>query len=161
MTTDQDTLLADLRGAADDLAREMARLPESATLWKPSDHDWSQHEVLTHLWIAEHFIFLPRLQAIAAHDQPRLPLVDEVAYQKEKWNPATPRADLLAAFQADRAAEIELLGALAWDKTGTHPSRGPISAGWIAQYALGHTWEHLSQMLRVRLSYVLRAAPPA
>lgn len=161
MTNDKDTILAGLRAAADDLAREVARLPESAALWKPSDKDWSQHEVLTHIWIADHFVFLPRLQAIAAHDQPFLPLVDEVAYQKEKWNAATPRADLLAGFQADRAAEIALLGTLDWDKTGTHETNGPISAGWIAQYALGHTWEHLSQMLRVRLTHALRGPKAA
>ena len=49
MTNDKDTILAGLRAAADDLAREVARLPESAALWKPSDKDWSQHEVLTHI----------------------------------------------------------------------------------------------------------------
>jgi hypothetical protein len=26
----------------------------------------------------------------------------------------------------------------------------------VAQYAMGHTWEHLSQMLRVRLRHDLR-----
>ena len=62
-------------------------------LWKPSDKDWSQHEVLTHIWIGDHFVFLPRLRAIAEQDRPPLPLVDEVALQQAEWRADRSRDD--------------------------------------------------------------------
>jgi hypothetical protein len=142
-------------GAAE-LAREIERLPEDAALWRPGESDWSQHEVLTHLWIAEHFVFLPRIRAMTQDDNPFLPLVDENALMLSEWRPERPRADLLAAFTADREAELALLAGSDWDRPGVHETNGPISIGWVAQYAMGHTWEHLSQMLRVRLRHALR-----
>ena len=145
-----------LEAGAAELAREVERLPEAAALWRPSDADWSQHEVLTHLWIAEHYVFLPRLRAMAEADNPFLPVVDETALLRSEWRPERPRADLLAAFTADRQAELALLVAHDWDRPGVHETNGPISMGWVAQYAMGHTWEHLSQMLRVRLRHELR-----
>jgi len=81
-----------------------------------------------------------------------------VALQREHWNPGRSRDDLLADFLADRGAELALLKAHPWDRPGVHGALGPISVGWVAQYALGHTWEHLSQMMRVRLFYAVRGS---
>jgi hypothetical protein len=53
---------------------------------------------------------------------------------------------------------VRLLEAQPWERPGVHERLGPISVGWVAQYAMGHTWEHLSQMLRVRLNYAVRKA---
>jgi hypothetical protein len=155
---EQEMILAALRQSADELAQEVARLPADAALWRPGEKEWSQHETLTHLWIADHYVFLPRLQAMAAQDNPLLPVIDEVALQREQWNPERPRDDLLRGFLADRQAEMALLEAQPWERPGVHERLGPISIGWVAQYALGHTWEHLSQMLRVRLAYAVRKA---
>lgn len=158
---DKDAILSGLQATADDLTREVARLPAAGALWKPSDKDWSQHEVLTHIWIGDHFVFLPRLRAIATQDRPPLPLVDEVALQQAEWRADRSREDLLAAFQADRQAELALLATADWDRQGVHATLGPISLGWVAQYALGHTWEHMSQMLRVRLQHLVRGPQAA
>src|SRR6187455_148832 len=109
-----------LEAGAAELAREIERLPEEDALWRPGEADWSQHEVLTHLWIAEHFVFLPRIQAMAQDDNPFLPLVDEDALMRTEWRPERPRADLLAAFMADREAELALLAECDWDRPGVH-----------------------------------------
>jgi hypothetical protein len=154
--TDTGTILAALQAGADELVREVARLPAAGTLWKPSEDSWSQHECLTHIWIADHFVFLPRLTAIATQENPLLKVVDEVALQKEKWDASRSRDDLLSAFLADRKAEITLLAGADWTRIGTHEQLGPVDAAWIAHYAMGHTWEHTSQMLRARLQYQLR-----
>jgi hypothetical protein len=159
--TDKDAILTGLQIVADELVREVARLPEAGTLWRLNADEWSQHEVLTHLWIADHFVFLPRMQAIVTVDQPPLPVIDEVALQKAEWRADRSRAALLAAFVADRQAELALLAEHDWDRIGVHAALGPMSLGWVAQYALGHTWEHASQMLRVRLRYELRPVTTA
>ena len=153
--TEHDHILSSLRTSAADLTQEVQRLPPDGALWRPAETDWSQHECLTHLWIAEHFVFLPRLRAMATEDNPFLPVVDEVALQKQEWNPDRSRDDLLAGYLADRQIELELLQTVDWARPGVHESLGPMSIGWVAQYALGHTWEHMSQMMRVRLRYVL------
>lgn len=142
-----------LKNSGEELAQEIARLPADAALWRPGDGEWSQHEVLTHIWIADHFAFLPRLRAIATQDNPPLPVIDETALQQSEWNPDRPRQAVLDAFLADRGAEIDLLKAHNWERTGVHGALGPITLGWIAQYALAHTWEHLYQARRVRLVY--------
>ncbi len=158
---DKNAIVAGLQAAAADLEREVARLPAASKLWKPSENDWSQHECLTHIWIGDHYVFLPRIRAMAEQDNPFLPLVDEGALQKSEFNADRSREDLLAGFQADRAAELALLAQSDWDRVGTHETNGPISIGWVAQYALGHTWEHMSQMLRVRLAHTLRGPKTA
>jgi hypothetical protein len=155
--TDRDSLLHALRLSADLLARELERLPEAAATWRTAEGEWSQHECLTHLQICERHIFLPRLQAMAAQDNPFLPLVDEVALMQREWSPQRPRADLLADFVEARHAEIALLEAGDWARPGVHQSRGTITMGWVAHYALMHTWEHLGQMMHVRLDHETRA----
>jgi hypothetical protein len=151
--TDRESLLHALRASADELARELNRLAEAGTTWRAAEGEWSQHECLTHLQICERNIFLPRLQAMATQDNPFLPLVDELALMKREWNPQRPRADLLADFVEARNAEIAWLDQRDWSRQGVHETRGPISMGWVAAYALMHTWEHLSQMMHVRLDY--------
>jgi hypothetical protein len=152
---EHDHILSGLRTAAADLTQEVQRLPPEGALWRPAETEWSQHQCLTHLWIAEHYVFLPRLRAMATEDNPFMPVVDEVALQQQLWSPERTRDDLLAAYLADRQAELELLEKVDWSRTGVHESLGPMDIAWVAQYALGHTWEHMSQMLRVRLRYAL------
>lgn len=153
-----NSILTALRFSADELTRELERLPAEAATWRPAEGEWSQHECLTHIQICERHIFLPRLQAMSLHENPALPLVDEAALQREQWNPHRPRAELLADFVAARQAELDLLTQFDWSRPGQHPVRGRISIGWIASYALAHTLEHLSQMMRVRLYSEARPA---
>lgn len=152
---EHEHILSALRTAAADLTQEVQRLPAAGALWRSADTEWSQHECLTHLWIAEHFVFLPRLQVMATEDNPLMPVVDETALQQQQWSPDRSRDDLVAAYLADRQVELELLEKVNWQRPGVHAALGPMNIAWVAQYALGHTWEHLSQIVRVRLRYTL------
>lgn len=156
--TDQQFTLTALRASADELARELDRLPGEAALWRAADSEWSQHECLMHLLICEHHIFLPRLKAMATLDNPHLPLVDEAALMKAEWNPERPRSDMLAEFMVYRHDEYEILEQADWARPGVHAARGPVTLGWMAHYTLAHTYEHLSQMMRVRLYHAVRKA---
>lgn len=150
---ERQTTLRLLRRSAHDLAGEIAQTPAAAGLWRPAESEWSVHETLTHLRDAERQIFLPRLRRVCAQQQPDLPAFDEGAYHKAHWDPAEPLDQILADFLADRGAEVALLEAAAdWGRLGRHQTRGPVSLAWLAEYALGHTWEHLAQIMRVRLS---------
>lgn len=148
-------ILYALRAAADDVAREVEFFPEALTHWRPGPHEWSQYDCLQHLALVERHVFLARAQAIAAQDEPFLPIVDEAALQKQAGD-ERPRATLVKDYLDARAALLTVLQNTDWARTGQHAARGSISLTWLAEYTLGHTWEHLSQMLRVRLNY---AAP--
>lgn len=151
------TTLRLLRRSAHDLAAEIAQTPAEAALWRPAEGDWSVHEALTHLRDAESQIFLPRLQRVCAEERPDLPLFDEAAYHQAHWDAAEPLDQILADFVTARSAEIALLEAAAdWGRAGVHQTRGPVTLAWLAEYALGHTWEHLAQIMRVRLSWETR-----
>lgn len=152
--TDQSIVLNALHASADELARELDRLPEAVAVWRPAEGEWSQLDCLKHIQVVERNIFLWRLHAMATQDNPPLPVIDEKELMEK--SPVTSRAELLADFLDARKEEIALLEKHDWSRPGVHAARGPISMGWIAHYALGHTWEHLSQMMRVRLSYDTR-----
>jgi DinB superfamily len=152
--TDQQSVLHALRASVDDLARELDRLSVEAAAWRPGENEWSQLECLKHLQITERHILLARLRAMAAQDNPLLPVIDEKDLMEKSSGQS--RDELLADFRAARREEVALLETHDWSRPGVHETRGPISMGWTAHYTLSHTWEHLSQMMRARLSYETR-----
>jgi hypothetical protein len=156
MTQPDTYTLRLLRAQSHQVAQEINTLPADAVLWKPAPEEWSAHETLTHLRDAERQIFRVRIERMAGEDNPHLPAFDEVNYHKEHWNPDEPIQAILADFVADRAAEVAVLEAADWSRPGVHAVRGPIDLNWQANYVLAHTWEHLSQIMRVRLSYLTR-----
>jgi hypothetical protein len=154
---DRATTLALLRQTAADLERELAQTPPDQALWRPKDGEWSAHECLAHLRDVERLIFLYRIRRTVNEDRPNLEAFDEVAYHREHWNPAEPAADMLADYLDSRREIIALLEAAPdWSRHGLHAARGPVSLEWQADYTIAHTWDHMSQMSRVRLA---REAP--
>ena len=158
MTQPDTYLLRLLRAQSHQLTQEINALPVEAALWKSAPEEWSVHETLTHIRDAERHVFRIRIERIANEDNPHLPLFDEVVYHKEHWNPDEPIQNILADFVADRAAEVAVFGTADWSRPAVHATRGPITLGWQANYVAAHTWEHLSQIMRVRLSYATRPA---
>jgi hypothetical protein len=150
---DRHTTLRLLRHSAHDLVREVGQTPPESRLWRPAEGEWSVHECLTHLRDVESQIFLPRIRRTLQEDRPRLELFDEEAYHREHWNADEPLEAILAGYVNARAEIVGLLAdAPDWTRQGVHAARGPISLQWQADYTLGHTWEHLSQIMRARLA---------
>ena len=160
MTQPDTYLLRLLRAQSHQLIHEVNLMPGDAALWKPEPTEWSVHECLTHLRNIERHVFLWRIDKIVKEDNPALPFFDEVAHQKEHWNPNESIQTMLADFVTDRAAEVALLEKADWSRPGQHPVRGPIALDWLANYVVNHTWEHLSQIMRVRLNYATRKTEP-
>ena len=156
MTQPDPYLLRLLRAQSHQLAREISLMPADAVLWKPAPAEWSVHECLSHVRDIERNVFLVRISRVVKEDRPALPNFDEAAYQRDHWNAAEPVRDLLADFVADRASEVALLETADWARTGDHEVRGPLTLDWLATYTVNHTWEHLSQIMRVRLNYLVR-----
>ena len=154
---DRTTTLRLLRHSAHDLVREVGLMPAAGHLWRPAEAEWSLHECLTHLRVVEREVFLLRVRRTATEARPSFEIFDEVTYQKEHWKPDESVDALLGGFVQARAEMVNILAAADWSRLGVHATRGPISLEWQADYALGHTWEHMSQIMRVRLNYELNA----
>jgi len=156
MTQPDTYTLRLLRAQSHQVTQEINSLPADAILWKPAPEEWSAHEALAHLRDVERHVFRVRIERMASEDNPPLPVFDEVTYHKEHWRLDEPIQTILADLVADRAAEVAVLEAADWSRPGVHAARGPITLGWQANYVVAHTWEHLSQIMRVRLSYATR-----
>jgi hypothetical protein len=145
-----------LRSQSHYLTREIGLMPVEARLWKADETEWSVQECLVHIRDIEREVFLPRMTNVITKDNPPIYFFDEVAYHKEHWSPDEPVEKILAEFVADRAKEVALLETADWGRTGNHETRGSLTVDWLATYAVNHTWEHLSQIMRVRLNYLAR-----
>ncbi len=109
---------------------------------------WSAAETLAHLRAAD-AIVAPRLLQVAVRDEPLLVAFDERAWQEVADFIRLPVAALAQTFVAQRAEllhALERLPAEAWERTGIHEERGPLSLQAIATGMLAHEREHLDQI---------------
>jgi hypothetical protein len=156
MTLPDTYVLRLLRAQSHALTHEIGLTPADARLWKAAPEEWSVQECLAHIRNIERQVFRVRITRVVQEERPALPNFDENAYHREHYDAAEPVESLLAEFIADRAAEVALLESADWGRTGIHETRGPLTLDWLATYAVNHTWEHLSQIMRVRLNYQVR-----
>jgi len=114
---------------------------------RPEPKEWSVYECVAHIADAE-LVVGGRYRWILAHDQPEL-----LAYDQDLWVDRLHRgdedtADLLATFEALRAANLDL-----WRRTpiaerarfGIHSERGPESYELTFRLLAGHDLFHLEQ----------------
>lgn len=132
------TTLANLRGEATAVSEE--RLSR-----RPSPGEWSVAELLGHLWDAE-IAYAFRARAILAQETPRL-----IGYDQDAWGTLArpPFGELVAAFAALRTANLALIDGTpeaAWDRSGIHEERGPLSFGLLTREIAGHDKAHLLQL---------------
>lgn len=145
--------LRQLRAQGHQLIHEVGLMPPEAYLWRVSETEWSVQECAAHIRNIERQVFLVRISKVVKEDNPFLPNFDEFAYHRDHWRADEPLDTILPDFLAARAELVSLLESADWSRTGTHEERGPLSLEWLASYAVNHTWEHLSQLMRVRLNY--------
>lgn len=153
--TAPDTYRLDiLREQSKQVAHEVGLMPSEALLWRPAEGEWSVQECLAHIRNIERQVFLVRISRVVKEINPFLPNFDEFAYHRNHWRADEPASEILPDFLAARAELVGLLETADWARTGTHDERGPLSLDWLATYTSNHTWEHLSQLMRVRLNYL-------
>src|SRR6266404_5682055 len=122
--------------------------------FKP-DGKWSVRQIVCHLADAE-AVGVMRFRLIAAEDQPTMSAWNQEAwanrldYEKRKISQA------LDIFRTLRFANYELLKDLpedAFQRTGTHVERGPLSLQQLLKLYAEHTENHVKQIQSVRAAY--------
>jgi DinB superfamily len=151
---------------ASDLAAAVHAQPEAALVRRPVATSWAAKEIVCHLRDIEE-LFLLRLEAIAAMDEPMLPAAgmgarvlnlkpDGQAAAPERW--AEDRqylrndvGEALAAFRRRREETLAHLAALApeqWRRGGIHPRRGRLTVADLVSDLARHDDNHLDQLRR-------------
>ena len=145
-----DDAIATLRSSGAGTPRLLSGVTDPQAMFRYAPGKWSVKEVLGHVLDVER-VFMYRALSIAREDDTPLPGFDE-----NKWLPAAhfdrrTVQDLVAEYQAVRAATLALLTSfddLALERRGT-ASGHPVSVRALAHMTAGHELHHVA-LLRER-----------
>lgn len=142
--------LQQLRDQPGQLRQLMQPLSEEQALLRYAPGKWSLKESLVHIIDTER-IFAYRALRIARGDTTALPGFEQDAYVPASGADERPLRNILAEYEAVRAATLCLLDSLRpqdFDRQGT-ASNNPVSVRAMAYMLAGHEAHHL-QILRER-----------
>lgn len=155
MATHADSLVI-LEATEPALRRLTGNLDDAALDFHPTSDAWSIREVLAHLVDDEAFIMRQRLERIVKEERPDLAPHDEKQWYAHRNTTRDARDELLADFQAQRAASIgiaRMLRPADWQRVGFQPEYGEFTAeGWLEIWA-AHDTVHLNQIEQTLLAY--------
>ena len=151
----RDESLATLEATTPALRRLTGALDDGALDFHPAPDAWSIREVLAHLVDDEAFIMRQRLARIVKEDRPDLAPHDEKRWYDTRNTAHDARDELLADFEAQRAASLSLARLLRpadWQRVGFQPEYGEFTAEtWLAHWA-EHDIVHLNQIEQTLLA---------
>ena len=120
-------------------------LTQPELLSRPGPGNWSTVEVLVHLLDSD-LVSSDRMKRVIAEETPPL-----VAYDENKWATrlhyeAQPTGTAAMLFDLNRRHMLEVLRRLdgaAFQRTGLHSERGPLTLAQLVQGAADHLDHHL------------------
>lgn len=121
----------------------------------PVADKWSVRTVLAHLADAE-LVAAHRFRQVIAEKNPTLMAFDQDAWARNLDYARRPPQQSLDSFRRIRTENYELLKALpepAFERTGMHSERGPLTLGQMLSMFAGHAESHARQMQAIRDEY--------
>ncbi len=116
---------------------------------------WSIRQLTAHLADTE-LVAAQRMRQVIAEDQPKLMAFDQEAWARNlDYARRTPKQSL-ETLRRLRAENYELLKALpetAFERTGMHSKRGPVSLAQLLTICAEHVESHARQMQVIRDEY--------
>ena len=116
---------------------------------------WSLRTVMAHLADSE-LVAAHRFRQVIAEDKPTLVAFDQDAWAKNLDYARRPPKQSLEAFRRVRAETYDLLKALpenAFERTGIHSERGPLTLGQMLTTFADHAEKHARQIQAIRDEY--------
>ena len=118
---------------------------------------WTPHQLLAHLRAVEVYALEPCIRRMAGQDpscDPSHPFTDfdPRQWMRQRYDPAEPPEQILAAYARARQAELDTLSAMpdaAWSQVARHPMHGLRTLQWWVERALVHSRHHLEQLRTV------------
>lgn len=150
--------LAHYAAAHSFLLESLERFPREMWHFKPSETDWSIHEIVVHITDSEANSYIRARRLIA---EPGAPLMayDEVAWARnlDYHNLDTEAAvELFRWLRGNTYALIKDLPEETWAHSSFHPENGETTLDdWLDTYAR-HVPEHVEQMERVYAAWQVK-----
>jgi hypothetical protein len=116
---------------------------------------WSIRQLTAHLADTE-LVAAQRMRQVIAEDQPKLMAFDQEAWARNLDYARRLPKQSLETFRRLRAENYELLKALpetAFERTGVHAQRGPLSLGQMLSTFAEHVESHARQVQAIRDEY--------
>jgi hypothetical protein len=116
---------------------------------------WSVRQIVCHLADAE-AVGMMRFRQIIAEPNPSLPAWDQEAWAANLDYEHRKISQVLEIFRICRASNFEVLKGLpepAFERTGMHSERGPLSLRELTRLYAEHVEKHVTQLQGVRAAY--------
>jgi hypothetical protein len=153
MTSDErQTLIAQYKAGADEVARALDGFPADKLTAHPFEGKWSAAEIVHHLSDSETTSGL-RLRRLLSEDCPLIQGYDQDVYATRlnyNHREIAPALDLFRSTRACTAQLFDFMGDEDWRREGTHSESGTYSADdWLKIYA-AHAHNHAAQIQRLK-----------
>ena len=116
---------------------------------------WSIRQIMAHLADGE-LVGAQRFRQVIAEENPKLGAFDQDAWARNLDYARRQPKQALDSFRRIRAENYDLLKALpesAFDRTGVHSERGPLSLMQLLETYAAHAETHARQMQTIRDEY--------
>ncbi len=123
--------------------------------WIPEPGKWSIRQIVAHLADSE-IVTAHRFRAVLAQENPTLTAYDQEAWARNLDYARRKPAASLETFRRTRAENYELIKSLpeaAFERTGNHTERGPVTLRALLEIFAGHAETHARQAQAIRDRY--------
>lgn len=138
-----------------EVAETLRPIPRSAWKFKPSEKEWSIHQVLIHLADTEANAYVRFLKGVAEPGGTLMVMDQEVWADNLLYHEQDPdlALELFRLLRLKTAQLIERLPQTVWEQQVNHPEAGLITLDdWLTNYA-AHAQVHIRQIKRVYEQY--------
>lgn len=153
--TDLAQLLERFRRGPELLAVVLTGVHSEEVDYQSAPDKWSIRQIVAHLSDAE-LVGAQRFRQVIAEDRPLLAAYDQNAWARNlDYARRTPKQSL-ETFRRIRGENYELLRELpesAFDRTGAHAERGPLSLRQLLEMYADHAENHARQLQALRVAY--------
>ena len=146
-----------LRASIATLRAEAEALGPDALRWHPAEGEWCANEVVGHIIEAERRGFAGRIRLILEQPGRRLESWDQVEVGRQRRDCERDGFELLAEFEAERAASARLVESLREDQldlAGEHPQVDTLRVRDLLHEWPHHDRAHVKQILSNVQAYV-------
>lgn len=152
---DLSTLLERLRRGPEVLAMVLTGVFGDEEDYITAPGKWSIRQIIAHLADTE-TVFAHRMRQVIAEESPTLVAFDQEAWARNLDYARRKPKQSLETLRRVRAENYELLKELpeaAYERSGNHTERGPVTLFQIVEGAANHTESHARQMQQIRDAY--------
>ena len=148
--TSFEEIITQLEKAPDEFAALIRGKNEELLSKRPDGKNWAAKEIICHMRDTDE-LFMNRLQAIVAMDEPKFLPVEADRWAEERQYLRNDVQESLSAFRKRRADALNFLRGLKpeqWERAAIHSTRGRETLRNYVELMAKHAPNHLDQLKR-------------